>query len=196
MDYNDIKSRLERTFISLNERFDEDVNKYTNVELWENRKGFSLTFGKTDENILTNKIISILHNLASLKDNLKNCLRNNKYDPQIIEDEINNSLHLQVLIDIVNQEKHGCPLTKNIRSFKNPVIKNLTHSFTLGNKKAGSTEINFLENGTIISHGIPPAMFIDAEIHDDKGNLLFRLDPLVETCYTKWEFLAKKYNCI
>ena len=61
---------------------------------------------------MINKIFIIFYNLASLKDNIKNCLEKKGLDKNLIEIEINNSLHLQVLIDIVNQEKHGYPLKK------------------------------------------------------------------------------------
>jgi hypothetical protein len=120
--------------------------------------------------------------------------KKNGHDSQIVEDEINNSLHLQILIDIVNQEKHGS-LLKKPRSNKNPIITDPSNGFRLASKKSSSTEINFTKEGNIISHGASPAMFIDALIRDDKGQLLFRLDELVETCYTKWHDLAIKYGC-
>ncbi len=194
MDYNDIKSRLKRTFASLNERFDEDIDKHTNVELCENGQGFSLTFGNMDEEIVLNRIMAILHNLSSLKDNLKNCLKNNGHDPNIVENEINASIHLQVLIDIVNQEKHGTPLKKS-RSNKNPIIDDPTNSFRLFGKTGDYTEISATSEGKIISHGTPPTMFIDALIRDDQGKLLFHLDELIETCFEKWQEIAKKHNC-
>lgn len=194
MDYNDIKARMERTFSSINERFDEDINKHTNVELWKNGKGFSLTFGNTDKDVILNKIFTILHNLSSLKDHLKLCLKKNGYDSKLVELEIDKSIHLQVLIDIVNQEKHGAPL-KRPRSNKNPVIDEPTNNFRLARKMGDVTEINFTNEGKVISHGSPPTMFIDAIIRDDKGNLLFRLDELVETSFNKWLEIAKKYNC-
>jgi hypothetical protein len=122
MDYNDIRSRLSRTLSSLNERFDDDIDKYTRIEEWEHGEGFSIIFGNEDEEKILNKIMIILHNLSSLKDHIKNRLSARGMNPRIAEDEINKSLHLQALIDIVNQEKHGTPLQKP-RSNKNPVIR-------------------------------------------------------------------------
>ena len=101
MNYNDIKSRLKRTFVSLDDRFNEDVDQHTNIETWENGMGESWTFGSSDQVSLLNKSMIILQNLASLKDNIKNSLKKNGYSPQIIEEEINNCIYLKVLIDIV-----------------------------------------------------------------------------------------------
>lgn len=180
MDYNDIKTRLTRTFSSLNQRFDEDIERHVNIVEWENGRGLSITFGEQDEDALLNKIMIILYNLSSLKDHLKNCLSKNGYNPQLIEDEINKSLHLQVLIDIVNQEKHGAPLRKT-RSYRNPVFRYPSQSFRPFFSKNMSSEI--------------PTMFIDALIKDDKENIIFYLDELVETCFEKWSQIAIKYKC-
>jgi hypothetical protein len=185
MDYNNIQSRLERTFSSLNERFDENSNKHVNVQEWSNGKGVSITFDNTDKNLILNRIMNILHNLASLKDHLKACMEKKELDPKIVEEEINNSLHLQVLIDLINKEKHG-GILKSHRSNKNPVIEDPTNSFRLGSKKGSPIEKH--------SSDIP-TMFIDAQIRDDKGNFLFTLDDLVEICFMKWKNLAKTYNC-
>ncbi len=58
------------------------------------------------------------------------------------------------------------------------------------------TEINLAQDGHIISHGHPPKIILTADIYDDKGNILFNLNTLVDTCYSKWESLAKTHNCI
>ena len=36
---------------------------------------------------------------------------------------------------------------------------------------------------------------LSAMIFDDKDNFLFRFDELAETCFEKFEQLAKKHNC-
>lgn len=75
MDYNDIKARLSRTQFSLNQRFDEDIERHERIEELEDGRGFSITFGDQNEEALLNKIMTILHNLSSLKDHLKNCFK-------------------------------------------------------------------------------------------------------------------------
>lgn len=185
MDYNDIKSRLERTLVSLKARFDENIDDHTHYEFYE-RDGelrVSMTFGTEDEKVLVNPIMTILYNLASLKDHLKNGLKEQRLNPQIVEDEINGSLHLQVLMDIVNQDKHGSPLKIN-RSKRNPVIMKPSQSFRM------ASALRDDEGNALPGEG-PPAMIIDAYIRDGKGELLFYLNELVETSYSKFVALAK-----
>lgn len=98
MDYNDIKARLSRTLSSLNERFDDNIDKYVHIEEWSSGEGVSIIFGGEDEEVLLNRIMVILYNLASLKDHIKNRLSMKGHNPVIVETEINNSLHLQVLM--------------------------------------------------------------------------------------------------
>jgi hypothetical protein len=197
MNFNDIRSRLERTFLSLNDRFDENVLEKisTHFEEDESSRTMKTSMGDLNQEKINNKILIILHNLASLKDNLKKCLKKNGHDDQIVEKEINNSQHLQVLIDLVNQEKHGYPLTRNRRSFLDPLIANQSHFLGMNlnskNKSAlfmvgldGQPELS--EEGTLV---------IDADIVDNQGNVIFKLYELVNTCFEKWVNLANTYNC-
>ena len=175
MDYNDIQSRLSRTFKSIDGRYDDDVDKYTRIEKWEDGKGESWHFGNEDESDTLNKVMIILHNLASLKDHLKNSFKENNLDPKTIEKEIDESLHLQVLIDIVNQEKHGTPL-RNPRSRKSPTIIGLRNGMRMADPRTGEEKFT---------------MFIDGAIIDKNGKRIFGLDELVENCFEKWETLSK-----
>lgn len=195
MDYNDFSLRLKRTLASLNGRFNDEIAVYITHGQDENGSFFSMQAGNGDEETIINKIFIILYNLSSLKDNLKNCLKNKNINPQIVEDEINNSLHLQVLIDIVNQEKHGYPLTKSNRSNKNPLIKHAMEwlVMTSSPEPGSSAGMFFNENGLNIIGDTN--MAISAMIFDDENNLLFTFDELADTCYEKFEQIANEHNC-
>lgn len=197
MDYNSIRERLERTLNSLNARFDDKVIESINFNPFqtEHSKGFSVNFGKDDPETILNKILLILYNLASFKDHLKNCFRIRGIDPQIIENEINNSLHLQVLIDVVNQEKHGSPLRSN-RSGKNPTIKNPSQVLTIssGTEPGAGSFFSMYPDGRVEMSG-NNKITIDAEIWDDNNSILFRIDELIDTAFRKWENIITRYNC-
>lgn len=198
MDFNDIKSKLERTLSSLNARFDEDYKKHTNIKFIDTNdgSGISLTFGKDDKYTVDNKILIILHNLAALKDGLKECLKSKGLSGQIIEDEVKNSLHLLVLLDLNNAYKHKYPTDSN-KSGKNPQIKNVAQVLGMGGTKKGDvTEINIANDGNLIVHGVPPKITINADICDDQGNILFDINTLVNTCFSKWDAIARQYNCV
>ncbi|GAB5418979.1 MAG: hypothetical protein Crog4KO_00400 [Crocinitomicaceae bacterium] len=176
MDYNDIQLRLSRTFKSLEGRYDDDVDKYTEIKEWEDGKGMSFIFGQEDESDTLNKVMIILHNLASLKDHLKNTYKENSLSPSIIENEIDKSIHLQVLIDIVNQDKHGSPL-RNPRSKKSPVIRDLSNGMRMADPRTGEMK---------------PTMFIDGTVVDKNGKRICNLDELIENCFLKWKELSVK----
>lgn len=196
MDYNDFSFRLKRTLSSLNGRFDDEIAVYISHGQNENENYFSITIGNDDEETIINKIFIILYNLSSLKDHLKNFLKNKNINPQIIEDEINNTFHLQVLTDIVNQEKHGYPLKKSNRSNKNPIIKHAMQMLNLtSNSELGSNAgLSFNENGLNIVGD--SKMELTAMIFDDKNNFLFTFDELVNVCFEKFQNIAKNHNCI
>lgn len=184
MDYNDIKARLSRTLSSLNERFDDDIMKYTVIKEWINGEGVSITFGGESEEVLLNRIMVILYNLASLKDHIKNKLSSKGLNPGIVESEIDSSLHLQVLIDIVNQEKHGTPLRK-ARSNKGPVIRYPELGYFPFRKHPNAGPDN--DSGTMLIHAV---------IKDKDDNNLFQLDELVDRCFAKWQELIKTYDLV
>jgi len=201
MDYNDISARLKRVLSSLNERFDDEIAVYTTVTKDEKKVDEKTTefnfkveyhIGKHDQETLINRIAIILYNIASLKDHTKNHIKNIGGSPQIVEDEINNSLHLQVLIDIVNQEKHGYPL-RSRRSLKDPLIKKITESYQVttsgSNQGKGSSLIFMTQQGFKHVGDGKEQMVIVADITDGNGNFLFSLDELVETSFSQMEKL-------
>lgn len=209
MDYNDFSERLKRTLNSLNARFNDDIEVFvTNVEKVtinpDNSKtttiNISYSFGKESYETIMNKIFIILYNLSSLKDHLKNILNKKGINQQEVEDEINNSLHMQVLIDIVNQEKHGSPLKKTNRSNKNPKIVKAqqglrtTITATPQNPEVESA-IFFTKTGIEQVGDGTQQMVITAEIVDGNDNKLFSLDELLDVSYEKFLNIANKHNC-
>lgn len=200
MDFNNIKARLERTLQSLNARFEIPTSENINITFVYSDiyRAVLANFGRDNELAILNKINIILYNLSSLKDHLKNCLKSNGHNPKIIENEINNSFHLQILIDLVNQEKHGYPLSKSNRSNKNPIIKNPFQALNLstGTMPQSAAGITLFLDGNYQMFGENNNIIISAEICDGNGNKLFMLEELVETCFDKWENIAQVYNCI
>ena len=198
MDFNNIKSRLERIYSSINKRFEEDHGESIKVETKGTDKGkivkgttFKVSFDRNKkESDTLNKVFLILHNLANLKDHLKNILNKRADDPQVIEKEINNSIYLQVVLDLSNQEKHGYPLTKTRRSLKDPLIKNIQYSMLV---TAGLSSFSIdLLSGQSKTANCP--IVIDADIFDSKGNHMFRLDELIDNAMADWEAMIKKFK--
>lgn len=206
MDYNDIAARLKRTLTSMNARFDDEVAVYANVtETTEkiNETESLYTFkveykmGKQDMETLVNKISIILYNISSLKDHLKKKLVEVGGNPNLVEDEINNSLHLQVVMDIVNQEKHGYPLTKTKRSNLDPKIKNISESYMItatatSNNQKAQARVFFTPDGIKHVGDGKESMVIVADITDGQDNKIFTLDELVETAFSKMKKIVEE----
>lgn len=146
-------------------------------------------FNPKDEVKIFNQINNIIANLANIKDCLKRILRNKNQDQNIIENEIDNSTCLQLILDLANQEKHGYPLEKIRRSKKDPLIKNIGRALTISNKPDDITIKR--DDGAAIKNMMT---IITADITDSSGNLLCRLDFLIENALSDWNKIIKKYN--
>lgn len=191
MDYNDIQKRLQKLYSSIGEQYlyhDDALDTFHSEQSDEGWVMFSF-FNPKDEPKLLNQINNIIANLANIKDCLKRILRNSRQDENVIENEINNSTHLQLILDLANQEKHGYPLEKIRRSKKDPLIKNVGRLLTPSNKPDNITIRR--SDGSAIKNMMA---ITTADITDGQGNLLCRLDFLIENALNDWDIIIKKYN--
>lgn len=190
MDYNDVQARLEKIYLSVGEQFSygHDALDTAYTEVRDNSISFSF-FNPKDKSKLLNQINSIIANLANIKDCLKKKLEQRGDDPKIIENEINNSMYLQIILDLSNQEKHGYPLTKTRRSRKDPLINNIGRALSPSNKP-DNIRYEKSDGSTIMNAMVK----ITADITDSQGNILYRLDDLVENALNFWEEIVKRYN--
>lgn len=200
MDYNDIHSRMERLYASIDERFDKDIEKHVKRFRTEEdtptgnkllKIGVSFN-NKNNEAVARNKIFTIIDNLAKLKDHLKNKMASKGLEKNKIELEINSSIDLQLIMDISNQDKHGSPLTRTNRSGKNPQIQNVTSLLRVSGQS--SVKINpFWTKSVQVEQGNADVK-IDADITDGNGDKLCSLDQLIDNATLRWEEIIRKYN--
>lgn len=194
MNYDDINSRLERLYLSLNQKFEGDVLEHmqTKNNIDGDKFTISITFdAKHNENETINRINNMIGNLANLKDHLKTKLNQQGGNSQKIEDEINQSLPLQIILDLHNQEKHGYPLTKK-RSKKDPKIINISKALS---SMPGVRATTFIRDPiTGAGHTNNTAIVITAEVVDGQGNLIYYLNDLIDKSLNSWEVIIAKYN--
>ncbi len=190
MDYNNVETRLKKIYASVGEQFTYGHAALDMTYTEGKERSVSISFfNPDDEPKILNQINSVISNLANLKDCLKKKIEESGNDPQVIEDEINNSPHLQVILDLSNQEKHGYPLTKTRRSGKDPLITNVGRVLSSSNKPD-----NIRHEGSDGSSMMNMMVMITADITDSHGDKLYRLDYLVETTLSAWEQIIIKYN--
>jgi hypothetical protein len=194
MNLNDIQSRLDRALTDLNIRVDDDYKRHVKVELID--KGASYTLpGKENQTTIDSKVLSIIRSLGTLKDHLKECLVAGGHKGQIVEDAINSSLHLQVLVDIYNADKHGGYPLDNPRSKLNPSPKNEKQSLTVvGDLRQAVVMVPPPNSGIELEiKGVNSFVVLTADICSENGQFIFSFDTLVETCYFQLMLIAKQY---
>jgi hypothetical protein len=183
MDFNDINSRLKRIYSAIGKQTEHDVSSNVKqvFEKSGDEYGVGVVFGKRDETELQNIAFGIINTIASLKDHLKTKIKANGGNPKSVENMINGSIELMLIMDLWNQDKHGYPLTKNNRSKKNPRVVNFTQGLTMSGgtqatvtfkvTPAGINHVSSTEN-TVIK--------INAEIVDEHGTLIMPLDKMID----------------
>jgi len=199
MDFNDLKLRLKRVYYAIDKKDEfniEDHVKFTrkNVPLGENRGflEFNIDFGNYDEAEILNRVFLIINGIAALKDHIKNKFREIRKDPEEVENLINNSQELQLVLDLFNQDKHGYPLTLVRRSHKDPKIKNLKQSLII----RGNPGVTFYPNTGKIEYGENVSISIVGEVVDGEDNFIISLEKMIEESMGKIEKLLKHNNII
>lgn len=185
MDFNDIKSRIDRVYAAIGEVHIIDWEK--EVKWNGNSNHFNIVFGPKDQNENANKILSVISVLANLKDNLKNRMTVKGLDKKLVENEIDNSIYLQLVTDIDNQDKHGYPLTKTKRSGLDPLITNIDSGLEMRpNMSSGEDmgiELDFM-SGRVFTPGFSSKIVINADITDRAGSKICTLDVLINQAIT------------
>lgn len=109
MDFNDIEQRVNSLYSSIEitqQLFNKKLQPKKTVAIDENvTKTTQLSYGGEklsgdEKNRVISQITNIISKIANFKDNLIN-----KLNKQIVYDGINNSLALQIIIDLDNQDK-------------------------------------------------------------------------------------------
>jgi len=200
MDLNNVNDRLNRIYSAIDimekSSTQEDII-YLNSEIKEqnyrNRTEIKIK-QNVDSEVYVN---SVIDHLAHIKDPLKAKIESIKLNKKIIEDEINNSYALKILIDLSNSAKHGYPLTKPERSGLSPKIDNIEKVFAVKKSNFDADGgIDFLkfndERKPIISDKINTTVF--ALIKDRNNNQLMTLNQLIKQSLNEWERIINKYN--
>lgn len=181
---NDLELRISILYSSINSHFEKSKKNepiITERILEDGKKSISIIYSggeiiEKERLEAINRFNLIIHNIANLKDNLKNYFRLNNIDKQMVEDNINNSIHLSIITDLVNQEKHGYPLTRDSRSELNPQLINYRNTLAV---KAPIDNIHY--------NPLDGKIQISADVVDSNNNFLFSVEELIEKAIESWE---------
>ena len=111
MNTDDLIHRVNRIYSSLDTAEETDMSQLT-PKIVSNGKRIGIyqdfTGGLNDEE-LSNLVHSLIHNIANLHDNLKRWAKKNGKDKSKVDIAFKNSLALQIIQDLSNNDKHGYP---------------------------------------------------------------------------------------
>jgi|GEM_PF-3483786 len=197
MDFNDILLRVQRMYAAVNEQVDKEVDKHVNIEATENNSLFHLSFDKNKNDAdIYNKVFSVIDSISKLKDHFKRHLKESGEDDQIVEDAINKSLHLQLIMDLSNSDKHTYPLKKTNRSGLEPKLDKIRRVIKMtGHGNGNSGMFCFSTTGDFKSCG-DCGVVIEGEIIDKNGKRILDLTELISKSVSDWEILVNQYKII
>lgn len=153
--------------------------------------------GGLSEHDIMNAAQSVIHNVASLHDHLKKWARANGKDSNKVDVACSNSLDLQIVRDLSDQDKHGGDRRDGGFSKKSPRLRDVRRQMTLTTQpKAGSSVTMTLgPRGEPVIHGDGAAKaIITADVVDKDGHVLGDLFEIEERCVQAWESLLVGYG--
>lgn len=180
MDFNDIEYRIKRIYTSIWDILcrNDVVN---NMRSNQTDKVVSIGFWSPESIEETNRIMSVIHNIAMLKDHIK---KDN--DKNFIEDQISSSTYLKIIIDLANWDKHWYPLHKD-RSWFQPKLSNIESYLTLAKKSENTVE----QKSSNWAYSKNLTIKISAEIHDKNGKIICWLDEMLNWALNEREQIIR-----
>ena len=187
LDLNDIEARLKRLYIIFNETVSLDISNHVFFHKDEYGLLTNWTIAPISSYEIDSKAISIIHQIATIKDHLK------KKNYPNVEKIIDANLELQLVIDLDNADKHGYPTTSN-RSKLDPQPSNIAAYPNIGpdDEVQIIREMSFGEPKHTIVSKIQVdvkggTVVIDGDIVDGEGNKITTLQEMIRKSIEIWE---------
>jgi hypothetical protein len=186
MDLNDIRQRLELLAVSLKRQNKppSTTHRERPVAGSPDKTDIIVRFGTRSQPELVSDVNSLLGEFAALKDIIGRRLKDLGRDPQLIEDLMNRSLHLQLMLDLNNEVKHGYPL-RRYRSGVQPVISELGEGLHVPAGTKLEVEIDVPSMATTVGPG--PFVTVTGRIRTRDGKEICTLGKLVDSCLEAYE---------
>lgn len=186
LNYNDLNDRIDTlyhstdSFVSRVPVSDLSVTESTSVSP-DGKKLTTVSFGggpisKEETTAAKHSFTDMVSRLANLKDPLKRDLSSLGHDVSLVEQAINNSADLCLVIDLNNQEKHGYPLTQFRRSELDPLIRNI--------RKESSIPLN---PGRFTNAFTESIVTYEADVCTKDGEFINDFRTMIENAIRSWE---------
>ncbi len=199
MDFNDLDSRLKRLDLALDKRYELDIRPQVNIsrKISGDVHEIGFSFGAMGETKMVERIFSVINNIASLKDHLRNKLESIGKDPKLVESVIDDSKALCLVLDLWNQDKHGYPLKKTNRSKLNPQIVNVDQGLVISNSSTrASVSFTITENSASYTSSENAAIAVSGEVVDGSGKFIISVENMFRQAVVDLENFLKTQNLL
>lgn len=194
---SDIELRLRRLRVAIGDAEESDLQKLAPMVV-VSPKGMlvhqDFSGGLRDEQLL-NHAHGIIHQIASMTDNLKRWAAKIGRDKSKVDDALRSSNALALLTDIWNLEKHGAPDRNGGFSGKSPRLIDVHRGMTITTGSAGVwTGIVIGMNGAKKFGDGTAVARIDGEIVDGAGSRIAGLRDCIDEAVSAWEGLLRQFG--
>lgn len=192
MTTDDLILRVQRLYASIGATEETEISKFVPKIINDGRrKGFYQDWGGgLSEADLSNVVYSLIHNIANLRDNLKKWAARNGKDKTQVDTAFNNSLALQVIMDLSNNDKHGYPPRNGGYSGKSPKVDKVKRFMQMTTKaeKGSSVRLTFTQDRLPKVSGDGTAkVIISGDILDGDSKIIGNLHETTVEAVKTWE---------
>lgn len=189
-----ITERIRRIYAAIDEALTTDASEFSTVtrQVDGNTYATGMNFqGGLSSEQLQNIVYTAIHNTASLRDHLKGWARRNDKTASDIDDIVDASLELKVIIDLWNRDKHGgAPRDGGLSGFS-PDLVGFRRAVVLpaheeGNEKPTLT-VNLFGDKPEVEFKGGAHVSTNADIVSGEGDRLGDAMAFLEISVSKWE---------
>jgi len=200
MDYA-IRQRISRLYAAIGtiEETDPQKLRATLIQTDEIKAVFQDFHGGLSDDELSNQAHTVIHNIANLRDHLRRWAAQNGQDKAKVDQTIDNSLDLQIVQDLSNNDKHGYPPRDGGRSGKSPRLIEINRVMRLQTQAKKGSMIAM----TIGASGVPKFIgdgsakaVVTAEVVDNARNRIGDLYEIANKAIEAWERLLVDFGLI
>ena len=196
---DDLIFRVQRLYAAIGTVEETNISKFVpQVINDEHRIGFYQDWsGGLSDAELTNIALSLIHNIANLKDNLKTWAAHNGKDKTQVDAVFSNSEALKVIQDLSDNEKHGYPPRNGGHSGKSPRVDKINRIMQMTTKaeRESSVGLAFTLQGVprILGKGTAKVI-ISGDILDRGNNKIGDLHKTALEAVKVWESILGDFG--
>lgn len=196
---NPLNERIRRIYAAIGEAFTTDPNEFKSVTFHVGGDTFATRMdfraGLSTEQ-LQNIVFTAVHNTANLRDHMKRWARQNGKDPNIVDDVVEASFEMKVIIDLSNRDKHGGPPRDGGLSGLSPDLTGFRRALILPKVEEGqekpSVTVSLFGDGPEVQFQSGAHVLTNADIVDASGKTLGDAMSFIEVAVSHLEQTLSK----